>query len=342
VEILMKKLSVWSLAGITLLASPIAMAQDKPASTPTERPAAQPAAPADAAPVVRLLDPGAEPRVKLRYAPKVGSTSALTMRMKMNTKAEFGGQEMDMNMPTMIMVMDSTVKELRPNGDIAYDAVFSTMDIEDSEDANPMMAQGMKASLNTLKGMTVSAVVSGRGETKSADFKLPPGATEQANQAMDSMKSSVNQMSAPLPEEAVGVGAKWEVVSTIKNMGLNLKQTSVMTLKELSGTSMTLDAQVTQNAEKQDMKMPGMPPGLKVELVSLKSNGSGTVKAATDSLTPIDSTMNLQSDQEMTINQGGGAPGQSMKQSIKMDLTMKSGPVKASEPAKTEPATAPK
>jgi hypothetical protein len=330
-------LGLWSLAGVLIVVPPAALAQDKPA-TP-----AQPAAEAKPASTVKLLDPGAEPRIELRYAPKAGVTNSMTMRMKMSTKADVGGRPMDVNMPAMLMTIDMTTKEIKANGDIAYEAVFSKMDVEETEGADPMMTEGIRSALGSMKGTVMTGVMSSRGEMIQSDIKLPAGANPMSRQMMDNMKQSMNQLSAPLPTEPVGKGAKWDVVTSVGNMGMKIDQTATMTLTEVSLPSYTLDFVIKQKADKQEVKMPGVPAGISVELVSHTSDGTGQTRTSTESLLPLDSKMTMTSEQVMNVSPPGEAQ-QTMTQGLKMEVSMKTAPkAEKKEPEKGEkPAEAPK
>ena len=51
---------------------------------------------------------------------------------------------------------------------------------------------------------------------READLKAPPGGSAQMQQSLENLRQSMRQMSAPLPEEPVGKGARWEMkISTV-------------------------------------------------------------------------------------------------------------------------------
>ncbi|MFQ5930463.1 MAG: hypothetical protein ACE5MK_12270, partial [Acidobacteriota bacterium] len=92
-------------------------------------------------------------------------------------------------------------------------------------------------------------------------------------QMIQSMKQSMEQMSVPLPEEAVGVGAKWKTLQRVHRRGMTLYQVGSFELMRVDGPSMTLGVTVEQFGPKQDLSVPGQPPGMRAELVSTKSKG---------------------------------------------------------------------
>ena len=71
---------------------------------------------------------------------------------------------------------------------------------------------------------------------------MPPGADAQTRQLMDQMKDSFSSVAAPLPEEAVGPGARWEVKMPIKSQGMTIDQTATYELVSLEGERLTTKA----------------------------------------------------------------------------------------------------
>ena len=339
---MLKLTRVLLVAGLMTAAAPSLWAQETKTETKTE-PNAQPESSISVA-KVKLLEPGAEPRKALRYAPNVGDATSITMRMKMASETEMNGQKvMKMTMPVTVMVIDIVIKEVRPNGDIAWDMTFTKAEVEPGEDANPMMVEGMRSAMKSMVGLKGSAVISNRGETKESSFDLAQNGNPMLKQLVDNATNTAGQLAAPLPEEAVGKGAKWEATSTIKNMGMSIDQTSTMTLKDLSEPAFTLDVAISQNAANQQLKMPGAPAGAKIELRKLTSSGTGVVKGSTSSIGPTDSNMKMTSKQDIALTIAGGPDDkpQLMSQHMDVEVTVTSAPTKA-EPAKPDaPAIAP-
>src|ERR1035437_4195643 len=91
---------------------------------------------------------------------------------------------------------------------------------------------------------------------------------------MDQMKSFVTQLVAPLPEEAVGPGAKWEVKMPIKTQGMTIDQTVTYEVASLEGERLTTKSTVVQHAANQKIQNPAMA-GLKMDLTKMIGNGTG-------------------------------------------------------------------
>jgi len=236
---------------------------------------------------VTLLDPGAEPRTALRYKFQANRSDEMAMEMKMAMAMEMGGQKMpETQMPTMLMTMTIDAGEVSPEGDLRYDFELSEVEVVSKPGENPMMVSAMKQQVNSMKGMTGAATVTSRGFSRDAEIKLPAGVDAQSKQVMDNMRQSINQMSAPLPEEPVGKGARWQVTMPMDTPAMKFTQIATYTLTEIDGDKVKCDVAITQSAPPQDVNAPGLPPGMKVSLKSLDTSGTGTIEMQMTDLVP--------------------------------------------------------
>ncbi len=132
--------------------------------------------------------------------------------------------------------------------------------------------QPMIASIEGLKG---SATVTSRGFAKESDIEVPANINPQIGTMIESMKDSMGRVSSPLPEEPIGVGAKWTVTQDIVSNGMKIKQTSTHTLKGIKDGKYDIDLAIEQKGEEQAIAAAGLPPGTTLTLKSLESSGTG-------------------------------------------------------------------
>ncbi|HTB86256.1 MAG TPA: hypothetical protein VK742_21590, partial [Candidatus Sulfotelmatobacter sp.] len=95
---------------------------------------------ASSAPIspVKLLEAGSEPLKVLRLHPAVGDKQSVTMTLQMNMAMSAAGNSVPaMNLPAMVMTMDSEVKDVSPDGEISYAIVFSSADVVSDKDTPP-------------------------------------------------------------------------------------------------------------------------------------------------------------------------------------------------------------
>jgi len=274
----------------------------KPSPTPqeSEKPVApqpdsdtSPEADAGAKMTVELLDPGAEPRTTLRYKFRANHNEKMVMEMSMAVAMEMGDlKQPETKMPASQMTMTIDAGEVSPEGDLRYDFELAEIDILSKPGDNPMMVNAMKQQLNKTKGLSGSATVTSRGFSREYEITPPPGMDAQSQQFMDQMKQSMNQISAPFPEEPVGKGGRWQVTMPVEMPAMKLTQIATYTLTEIEGDKITLEVAISQTAPPQEVSGPGMPPGTKMSLESLDSSGTGTVELKLTDLVPT-SKLNL-------------------------------------------------
>jgi len=283
-----------------------AQTKDTPAKTAEEAAAGE----------VKLLDPGKEPRKELRLKSKVGQTDKMKMTMAMDMNIKVGAQNPPtQKLPPMIMNMGMKVTEVKPNGDIRYEFTLTSTDVTSSPGMDPKVVAAIKEALGKLNGLNGYAVVSNRGFNREAKINLPPGADANTKQVMQGMEQAMQQIGAPLPEEPVGVGAKWQYVTKLTQNGISLKQTAVYDLTKMDGERITCNVKVNQAAPKQKV---AAPQGITVDLLSMKSDGGGQSELELTKLTPVKSKMNLASTVDMAMPQN---QVMNMKTNMVIDIT---------------------
>jgi len=290
-------------------------------------------------PVVTVKNKGKDPRKELRYTPDKGCKSSLAMTLRMEMTTEMGAfKPPQTKIPAQETKFDFEVTSVSPNGDIAYNYRVSDVKIAEGEEGvNPMVSNAMKTQLEGIKGLSGSAVVTARGFTKKATVTVPEGASPTVKQMLESMTQSAQQFSAPLPEEAVGVGAVWTVATTIEQNGMSIDQTTTYEVLGFEGDAVQLKAVVEQSAKEQEVHPSGVPAGMKVKLISYKGKGEGKTTLQMAQIVPKAAEMALESTNQMAVDSGGAAPGTEVTTKVKMRTVLtgsvpsKAGPTKAKE-----------
>jgi hypothetical protein len=218
-----------------------------------------------------------------------------------------------MKVPPITMTIETTVKDVTAEGDINYETLISDASAADAPGTLPQIVEATKAQVAALKGKTGSGTISSRGITKKSEMKATSGAD-----AADQMSQYLSDLSsATLPEEAVGVGAKWEVRKAIKSKGLTISETTSYQLVSADGDRLTAKATIAQSAPKQKIDAPGMA-GVKVDLNKMTGNGTADFNFDLTQLLP--SAGNMQSHSEMSMS--GAMGGQKQNMIMKVDTTI--------------------
>lgn len=255
-------------------------------------------------PVITLLDPGAEPRRALRYRLTEGAREALVMRtnLTIDTSAD-GVPAPTVEYPPVVMNLSLHIASKPSDSQARYTFALESVDVEDAPGVRPEVLESMRQHFRAVTGMTGSAHVDTRGFNWDARMDVHRDMTPTIQQMMDSASQSMDQVSAPLPEEPVGQGARWELQQTIEQNGVTLQQKTLFELTELDGTRGILTTRITQHAGRQPMAVPSVPAGT-AEMLSLDSTGSGRIYFDLDRLVPR-STLDMRSDYSLRITSNG-------------------------------------
>ena len=239
---------------------------------------------------VKLLHSGAEPRTALRYKFQANRTEKMVMEMSMAMAMEIGNQKRpETQMPVTRTTMTIHSKEVSPEGDLHYEFKLEQVEVLPNPGANPAMINAMKQQMSSMQGLSGSVTVTSRGFIKDVEIKPLPGIDPQIRQFMDNMKQSMHQMSAPLPVEPVGRGARWQVTMPVETPALKFTQIATYTLLEIQGDKVKFDVAIKQSAPRQEIDTPGAAPGVKVSLESFNSSGTGTGELQMTILVPTSS-----------------------------------------------------
>lgn len=278
----------------------------------------------DALPDVRVLEEGSGDKKVLRYRYSAGSKHVMLMRLQMGMSMKVGERAMPpVDLPAMLMRAVITMGQ--PDGELMpYEfAVPAAPEVEAKEGTSEAIIAGLKASLGAMTGLKGTASVDARGATREGKFALDGKENPQLAQLVDSMGQSMRQMSVPLPEAAVGVGARWQARQRLEMGGMTIYQVGEYTLEAMDGDKLKLKVKLTQLGPKQTMDPPGLPPGVKAELVDMRGVGEGTMDVELTSLVPV-SQVKVTSNTAMRMTTQG-AP-QEMTMTMTMDLGIKPGP----------------
>jgi hypothetical protein len=192
---------------IALLPASLVVAQDVAAETATV-----------AQPVVRLLDPGGEPRRELRYHLEVGQTD----RSVATTSVASRVQPAEPTWPepmTLRATTDQTVVGADGDGVFHLETVYTEVELVSGGD-DPFFADD-SAQVRALAGTTTGQSVDDRGRVLSSETIIGPG-WAAAGIHLGFMPGLIDvenlQLSRLLPDEPVGVGASWQVTSEIPSV----------------------------------------------------------------------------------------------------------------------------
>lgn len=263
---------------------------------------------------VRLIDAGMGEKKPLRYALRAGTSEPMVMRMTMAMTMNLPGMgEKTMKLP--VMVMRGMNKVLSVDGKGTSNVAFSIDSVDVEGGGDPIMNAQLKLELSKFTGIKGTYRFTNRGITTETQMDTTAVTDPSIRKTMETMRQSMEQASSPFPVEAVGNGARWEVLQHIKSEGMKVRQRVEYKLEARSGETVSLSVKLTQMADPQDISTPEMG-GMTARLESYSATGGGRLAANLAGITPTGS-LTLNNQAKMSI------AGQST--SISMNLSIKVG-----------------
>jgi len=302
----MRQAQAVALALLAALAPAAARAAEQPASEP----------------VLRLLAPGRAPLKALRYRARPGQKAHVSMSISMAMTMSIGGQVLPTPpTPEMRCGLDMQVTDVTPQGDIHYAFQFGEFEVVAQPSVPPAVVEATRNAVAGVRGLRGRAVASSRGITREAEIKVPPDAPPQVRQMVDSLQQSMRQFSAPLPEEPVGAGARWDTTYHLTQNGITIDQTAHNELTSIDGDRGQLAVTLTQSAPPQRMATPNLPAGARADLVSLASSGEGTSTLDFTRLVPTSARVKLKMKMATRMQVGQEKP-QEFDMTMDMSMSM--------------------
>ncbi|HYU15236.1 MAG TPA: DUF6263 family protein [Candidatus Acidoferrum sp.] len=291
--------------------------------TPAVGLTAAPVGPGTAQPAtVVLLEPGKEPRTVLRYSLSPSAREKLGLTMTMAMEMGLAGHNMRMQVPPIHMENELAVAEKLGEREVLCRFAITSAELLPGGDKIFESARGqLEAELKKTVGTHGTLAVDDRGLNLRLDLALPAGMDPQMSQAMQSSRQALEHVSSPLPEEAVGVGARWQMDQSIEHDGIKMKQKVSYELVELKGQRAQLHATIEQTADPQVATMPGLPPGLRAELLSHTGSGSGTIDIDLSKLVPTSSSSTIHTETSIKVTGQGQDQTMLMKADSKVEIS---------------------
>lgn len=252
-----------------------------PSATPTLTPT--PTASASATPptaTLQLLDHGREPLRPLRYTWHTDRKELMTIDLRTTVSTEGGGTHQDVPLPPLQVLVAIDPQSVTPAGDLqfAWHVLRAGADV-DAGGAPAAVAEGWRAQIAPVEHLSGTAVVGPDGLSKGVTIDGAGDAAPDAEMVVQVVQM-LRDAAAPLPAEPVGVGARWQKVSTLDAKNGHATQTDTYKLAELHGDTGRLDDVLAQTASPQLLPAPGGPgagaPPARVD--SLLTSGTATLQ----------------------------------------------------------------
>jgi hypothetical protein len=229
--------------------------------------------------MMKLLDSGQAPRRKLRYTWRASQKEqlALDLRTAASTESAYAKQP-ELPLPPVHVVVAIEPQSVSPEGDLRYAWRVESSEIRADAQTPSQVADGMRAAVAELENLSGHAIVSARGLTTEI--------STAASQMVEQVRQTLRDVAAPLPEESVGRGARWQKLSQLSTRDARITQTETFTLVELAAETGTVDDVLAQTAPAQELLAAGMPAGTHARMESMLASGDAKTRFDLSRLVP--------------------------------------------------------
>ncbi|MGE0869912.1 MAG: hypothetical protein AB7P03_15205 [Kofleriaceae bacterium] len=216
-----------------------------------------------------LLEPGQTPHAPLRYALVPGDSLQRSRTVLSSRRLANGAWGPLETLPPIEHTLTATVSAAD------QPIVVRSQPAKIIGTATPEATQYLEA-LKPFEGRDLTAPFDARGMLGDLSFVDDPGkARSQA--AIDEVTQRMLAVMVPAPAESVGIGAKWRVVTILRQRPAVVKQTATYTLLARSKASWKIGVDISRVGEPQTLIDPAIPRDTLVELVALRRSFKGTL-----------------------------------------------------------------
>lgn len=224
---------------------------------------------------VQLLDKGQRPRSELRYGIPAGTTTTSTTTFRVSTLAQSGDKAALSVLPGLRLDIVSGPADLTDRGvKFAVDVVKSEALIP--ADFDEEMAELLRSGASIVDQVGGWVELDNRGRMLAGELNEQ---TKRSDVPVRLLRMIVNTRETLtrvlLPEEKVGLGARWETRQEIKAYGFNVQQVNTYTLVDRVGDELMLNVTVQQLAVPQTIEFP--EEGIEISVESMTAQADGQI-----------------------------------------------------------------
>jgi len=231
---------------------------------------------------VRVLDKGERPRTVLRYNIPAGTTTSSTTTFKVATLATSADQAALTLLPGLRLDIVSGPAELTERGvKFNVDVVRSEAVIPDGFDEQ--LAQELRNGAEVAKDIGGWVELDDRGNMLAGELNEQ---TKRSDVPIRLLRMIVNTRETltrvVLPEEKIGLGARWETRHDIRAYGFKVQQVNTYTLVDHAGDELMLNVTVQQLAVPQTIEFP--EEGIEISVETMMAQADGQIILDLDAL----------------------------------------------------------
>lgn len=210
----------------------------------------------------KLLAPGDAPRAPLRYQLAAGTANYIAETTLTSRHLENGAFSKPTQLPTIRDGFAITIADAAPTR-LALRGLRAEL-AAPSADADAYLARWRAG----LQDRRITLSLDARGAVSAITFNDDPKNTRSAV-AHDELVQRLLSLAVPLPAEPVGIGARWQVVTILRQGPAYAKQTATYTLAARDQARWKLHLKLQRVAEEQRLDDPALPAGTTADLLAM-------------------------------------------------------------------------
>ncbi|WP_307854297.1 hypothetical protein [Rhodococcus sp. B50] len=250
-----------------------------------------------------VLDPGAEPRSVARVAPAAGVQQGVVLTTRSEVFQRVGDDpQQDFSTPELTLPLSATVERA-----ISDEDPSTVVDITVGSATSPDGTLG--SALSDAEGSGAGLTIGPTGAISALRLEPAPDAANIARSAIEQAFYQAVYRIVSFPEEAIGVGAVWEIHQQVMSAGITLDQVGTATLVEREDDRITVDVKVEQTPRESTWVLPNGQGRLDIEQYTMAGEGSMTVDASLP--LPVRGELTVRGDQTYVEPDGGARLSQS-------------------------------
>jgi hypothetical protein len=266
-------------------------------------------------PNVEVLDAGSEPGEVLRLAPAVGASEASTMTMRVDLE-QSGVSDLNVKAPPIRAQIAAALQDLTPEGDLHASFSYPSFEVLRRKGTSSQQRTRLVSALDQIEGLSGDLTLTARGVLRDSNLDIPDDADPSITQFVEQLRDQLRNITIPLPEEAVGVGARWRATTPLTLNGIRVRNVFEYRLKSRTGTTLELDVRGTQTARRQTVESDGAT----VRVKSFKTTFRGATTMDLTRLLPVASRVRGTGDQKFDVKEGDDSG--ELRQHVEVEATL--------------------
>lgn len=217
-----------------------------------------------------VLEPGAEPRSRIRLTPPVDTSQQVALTTASQVFQSIGDQPaQDFSTPELTLPLTARVSDA-----VSDASPSSLVDLRIDDATSPDAA--LAAALGPARGSEAGLTMSPSGAVSALRLDPTPDSADIARSAIEQAFYQAVYRMVSFPEEEIGVGGVWEIHQQVMS-GMALDQVATASLLERDGDLLTVHLRITQTPREATWALPNGSGRLNIDRYEMTGEGTMTI-----------------------------------------------------------------